>query len=50
MNTIVENKGFTGFKSSYGLDKQGFSGARKEYWNLSVPELYEEIVARQEGQ
>lgn len=36
-------------KSSHGLKYNGLDGAKNEYWNLSVEALYEEAIARGEG-
>lgn len=36
-------------KSSYGLEMQGFKNLYGEYWNLSTPALYEQIVHYREG-
>src|SRR2546430_10635184 len=36
-------------KTDYELDNYGLSGATRVYWNLSTPELYEEIARRNEG-
>src|SRR5712691_3145702 len=36
-------------KTDYELDNYGLSGATRVYWNLSSPELYEEVVRRNEG-
>ena len=35
--------------SAVGLETHGLSNLRAVYWNLSTPELYEEIVKRREG-
>jgi phosphoenolpyruvate carboxykinase (ATP) len=35
--------------SSVGLETHGLSNLRAVYWNLSTPELYEEIIKRREG-
>ncbi len=36
-------------KSYYGLGNHGFSNLEREYWNLSTPALYEQIVRFREG-
>lgn len=36
-------------RSAYGLDELGLSGYRKDYWNLSVDEYYQEAIFRKEG-
>lgn len=36
-------------KSDYGIEKQGFTGTGKLYWNLSTPALYEEAIFRGEA-
>jgi phosphoenolpyruvate carboxykinase (ATP) len=36
-------------RSRYGLEHHGISQARRVYWNLHPPVLYEEIVRRAEG-
>ncbi len=36
-------------KSEYGLQNHGLTNLNAEYWNLSVPALYEEAVFRREG-
>ncbi|MGH8014926.1 MAG: phosphoenolpyruvate carboxykinase (ATP) [Candidatus Zixiibacteriota bacterium] len=36
-------------KSSCGLDFNGFTGLNREYWNLSVEALTEEVIFRCEG-
>ncbi len=36
-------------KTDYELDNYGLSGATRVYWNLSTPELYEEVARRNEG-
>jgi phosphoenolpyruvate carboxykinase (ATP) len=38
------------FKSSYGLDKLGISGARTVYWNLPPARLVEQAIQRGEAQ
>ncbi|HUH83976.1 MAG TPA: phosphoenolpyruvate carboxykinase (ATP), partial [Stellaceae bacterium] len=38
-----------GIPSSYGLDQQGLRNLAAQYWNLSVPVLYEHAVRRREG-
>ena len=38
-----------GIASSYGLDQQGLRNLAAQYWNLSVPVLYEHAVRRREG-
>ena len=35
--------------SSYGLDNHGLGNVENAYWNLSVPQLYTESLARGEG-
>src|SRR5260370_8054407 len=35
--------------TDYELDNYGIRGAARVYWNLSTPELYEEIARRHEG-
>jgi phosphoenolpyruvate carboxykinase (ATP) len=35
--------------TDYELDNYGIRGAARVYWNLSAPELYEEIARRNEG-
>jgi phosphoenolpyruvate carboxykinase (ATP) len=35
--------------SSYGLENYGIKEPARVYWNLTTPELYEEIARRQEG-
>ena len=37
------------YKSSYGLDNHGFQNLDGEYWNLSTPALYEQIIRFREG-
>ncbi|MEF3254642.1 MAG: phosphoenolpyruvate carboxykinase (ATP) [Deferribacterales bacterium] len=32
-----------------GLEQHGFKNLKRIHWNLSTPELYEEIIKRQEG-
>jgi phosphoenolpyruvate carboxykinase (ATP) len=39
----------SGVASSYGLDSQGLGNLAAQYWNLSVPVLYEHAVRRREG-
>jgi phosphoenolpyruvate carboxykinase (ATP) len=36
-------------RTSYGLDNYGIRNPAAVYWNLSTPELYEEIARRKEG-
>ncbi|HEX8073024.1 MAG TPA: phosphoenolpyruvate carboxykinase [Pyrinomonadaceae bacterium] len=36
-------------RSSVGLETYGITQASRVYWNLTTPELYEEIVRRNEG-
>ncbi len=36
-------------QSYYGLDHHGFTNLDREYWNLSTPALYEQIVRFREG-
>jgi phosphoenolpyruvate carboxykinase (ATP) len=36
-------------KTDYELDNYGLKGATRVYWNLSAPELYEEVARRNEG-
>lgn len=36
-------------KSTYGLENHGFLNLDREYWNLSTPALYEQIVRFREG-
>src|SRR5690349_5513023 len=36
-------------RSSYGLKNHGFSNLEREYWNLTAPALYEQIIRRREG-
>jgi phosphoenolpyruvate carboxykinase (ATP) len=38
-----------GVRSRYGLENHGIGKARRVYWNLHRPVLYEEIVRRGEG-
>ncbi len=33
----------------YGLEHHGIKNAGNIYWNLTTPELYEEVVRRREG-
>ena len=33
----------------YGLDQHGIKNAETVYWNLSTPELYEQVIRRREG-
>ena len=35
--------------TDYELDNYGIRDASKVYWNLTTPELYEEIARRNEG-
>ena len=44
---ITQDKGRK--RTSYGLDNYGITEAANVYWNLNAPELYEEIVRRDEG-
>jgi phosphoenolpyruvate carboxykinase (ATP) len=37
------------YKSSFGLENHGFQNLDGEYWNLSTPALYEQIVRFREG-
>ncbi|MGH6869906.1 MAG: phosphoenolpyruvate carboxykinase [Rhizomicrobium sp.] len=34
---------------AFGLEQQGFRNLKSVHWNLTVPELYEESLARREG-
>src|SRR5687768_703177 len=36
-------------RTSYGLDNYGINNPATVYWNLTTPELYEEIARREEG-
>ncbi len=36
-------------RTSYGLDNYGIKNPATVYWNLTTPELYEEIARRNEG-
>ncbi len=36
-------------KSEFGLENLGIRNLNNEYWNLSVPTLYEEVIFRREG-
>jgi phosphoenolpyruvate carboxykinase (ATP) len=36
-------------RSSYGLEKHGFSNLEREYWNLSSAALYEQAIQHREG-
>ena len=36
-------------RSSYDLASSGIKDAGRVFWNLTVPELYEEIARRKEG-
>jgi phosphoenolpyruvate carboxykinase (ATP) len=36
-------------RTTYGLENHGIGDARRVYWNLNVPELYEEVARRGEG-
>ena len=36
-------------QSYYGLENHGFTNLEREYWNLSTPALYEQIVRFREG-
>jgi phosphoenolpyruvate carboxykinase (ATP) len=44
---ITEDKGHK--RTSYELDNYGITEAASVYWNLTTPELYEEIARRNEG-
>ncbi|MCY4066483.1 MAG: phosphoenolpyruvate carboxykinase (ATP), partial [Rhodospirillaceae bacterium] len=35
--------------SRFGLDKQGIRTSGTEFWNLNVPELYEQALQRKEA-
>jgi phosphoenolpyruvate carboxykinase (ATP) len=37
------------YQSHYGLENHGFTNLEREYWNLSTPALYEQIVRFREG-
>jgi phosphoenolpyruvate carboxykinase (ATP) len=39
-----------GTASDYGLDKEGVHYAAAQYWNLTVPLLYEHAIRRHEGE
>ncbi len=36
-------------RSTYGLENHGFTNLEREYWNLTTPALYEQIVRFREG-
>ena len=36
-------------RTAYELDNYGIRGAARVYWNLTAPELYEEVARRNEG-
>jgi len=36
-------------QSYYGLENHGFTNLEREYWNLSTPALYEQVVRFREG-
>jgi phosphoenolpyruvate carboxykinase (ATP) len=38
-----------GTRSTYGLNNHGFANLEREYWNLTTPALYEQIIRRREG-
>jgi phosphoenolpyruvate carboxykinase (ATP) len=44
---ITQDKGRK--RTDFGLDNYGINEAANVYWNLNAPELYEEIVRRDEG-
>jgi phosphoenolpyruvate carboxykinase (ATP) len=44
---ITQDKGHK--RTNYELDNHGITEAANVYWNLNTPELYEEIVRRDEG-
>jgi phosphoenolpyruvate carboxykinase (ATP) len=44
---LTENLGHK--RTDYELDNYGIRGAARVFWNLSAPELYEEIARRNEG-
>jgi phosphoenolpyruvate carboxykinase (ATP) len=44
---ITQDKGHK--RTSYELDNYGIQDAANVYWNLTTPELYEEIARRNEG-
>ena len=50
---VVLNDGITNEfgrkQTAFGLETHGINEARAIYWNLTTPELYEEIVRRGEG-
>ena len=46
-DTIMQEKGRR--KSGVGLDAVGITQASNVYWNLTAPELYEEVARRGEG-
>ncbi|MBN1200215.1 MAG: phosphoenolpyruvate carboxykinase (ATP) [Anaerolineae bacterium] len=37
------------YRSNYGLENHGFENLEREYWNLSTPALYEQVVRHREG-
>lgn len=37
------------YQSRYGLENHGFTNLEREYWNLSTPALYEQIIRFREG-
>ncbi|MBN2304350.1 MAG: phosphoenolpyruvate carboxykinase (ATP) [Anaerolineae bacterium] len=37
------------YRSTYGLEHHGFENLEHEYWNLTTPALYEQVVRRREG-
>ncbi len=39
----------TGWRSSFGIDRQGIENLAGTHWNLSVPLLYEHAIRRGEG-
>jgi len=43
----TQHKGYR--RTNYGLENHGIAEAASVYWNLSAPELYEEIARRNEG-
>ncbi|MCC0021742.1 MAG: phosphoenolpyruvate carboxykinase [Nitratireductor sp.] len=52
MNTTGNSDGINVGKrnETHGLEKFGLAGLKKVHWNFQAPELYEEAVARNEGQ
>jgi phosphoenolpyruvate carboxykinase (ATP) len=44
---VTQDKGHK--RTSYGLDNYGITEVAATYWNLTTPELYEEIARRGEG-